>query len=104
MLWLTQHCCCPHSFAAVPAHAVVVRPDTPDIRRVSEGLEFITRSDGFANNVFNATANPNNLLFSSGVVALKPVDDTLSYLGRIVQAFDGFDSLSESLSAQGRSG
>lgn len=93
------------SFMGVPAHAVVVRADTPDVRRVSEGLEHITRSDGFASNVFNTTANPNNLLFSSGVIALRPIDDTMRYLGPIVQAFQGFESLSEgSLNAQGRSG
>lgn len=92
------------NFAAIPARAVVVRPEN-NTQRLEDALDFLIESDGFATNVLNSTANPGNAIFNVKLKALRPINDTLAYLGRITQAFEGYDSLSDtSVTAQGRSG
>lgn len=92
------------NFAAVPARAVVVRPDT-DTSRLEDALDFLIESDGFAATVLNSTANPSNAIFNVKLKTLRPINDTMSHLGRITQAFEGYDSLSDtSVTAQGNSG
>ncbi len=92
------------AFSAVPARAVVVRNNQTNVDGILSSLDAIVSSPAFDRTVFNETANPSNLIFSFSLQDLRPLNSTLGHLGKIVEAFDGYDALSDtSVTAQGRS-